>query len=419
MSKIQRVRGTRDLLPEEKRRFRFVESVGLETAALFGFNEMETPIMEFSDVFHRGLGETSDVISKETYTFQDRGGDMVTLRPEGTAGIARAFVSEGMAQNLPLKLAYSGPMFRHERPQKGRYRQFHQFGVECLGLESPVADVEILSLAHSFLSGLGLGGELTLELNTLGDPESRAAYREKLVAYLRGHFDSLSEDSKTRLEKNPMRILDSKDPGDRALVADAPLFSESLSEASRRFFDDVQEGLTRIGLSFNINERLVRGLDYYCHTVFEFTTDRLGAQGTVLAGGRYDGLIEVMGGPRTPGVGWAAGIDRLAELLSEKLLPALKPLTVIIPADAPGERESLKIARELRAAGHRVEILLSGNVGKKMKKANSLGAQFALIVGQSEIDAGAVACKNLSTGDQSAVPFANLVGHLNGERNGY
>lgn len=401
MSKIQSVRGTRDLMPADKTVFRFVEETACRLSKNYGYGEIETPIFEFSEVFHRTLGETSDVVGKETYTFTDRGGDSLTLRPEGTAGVARAFVSEGLAQNLPLRFYYSGPMFRYERPQKGRYRQFSQLGVESLGLETPYADVECLALAHDFLKALGLGTEVQLEINTLGDTESRQNYREKLVAYFEKHKESLSADSRLRLEKNPLRILDSKDEGDRKLIPGAPSLKDSLNETSRKFFDTVLEGAAKLGLPVKINDRLVRGLDYYCHTVFEFTTDRLGAQGTVLAGGRYDGLIELMGGPRTPGVGWAAGIDRLAELVDRAKLPKEKSLIALIPADEAGEKESLKLAHEWRLRGEKVEIFYSGNVGKKMKKANAAGAGWAVIVGESEVQSGQLAVKNLATGEQT------------------
>lgn len=408
MSKYQRVRGTRDLMPEDNVLFRFVENKAHDIAGLYGYGEIETPIFESSDVFHRTLGETSDVVHKETYTFEDRGKDSLTLRPEGTAGVARAFVSEGLAQKLPLRFYYAGPMFRYERPQKGRYRQFQQLGVECLGLETPKADVECLALAKDFLSAIGLGDEISLEINTLGDGESRQSYRDKLVAYLQDFRTQLSPDSQMRLEKNPMRILDSKDEGDRKIVAGAPSLQGSLNDASKKFFDDVQKGLNDLGLKHRINDNLVRGLDYYCHTVFEFTTDRLGAQGTVLAGGRYDGLIELMGGPRTPGVGWAAGIDRLADLVDRAKIPAPSPLIALIPADDKGEDESLKIAHELRLAGRRVEIFYSGNVGKKMKKADNAGAAWALIVGSREVESGEMSVKNLKTGEQKNVARAAL-----------
>lgn len=403
MKSYQRVRGTRDLMPEDNVLFRFVEGQACEMAKLYGYGEIETPLFETSDVFHRSLGETSDVIHKETYTFQDRGGDSLTLRPEGTAGVARAFVSEGLAQKLPLKLYYSGPMFRYERPQKGRYRQFYQLGVECLGLETPHADVECLALAHDLLTKLGLADEAQLEINTLGDGESRNAYRDCLVEYFTAHKENLSADSLVRLEKNPLRILDSKDPGDKALVERAPAFQDSLNQHSKDFFAQVLAGLDSLGIRYTINPRLVRGLDYYSHTVFEFTTKLLGAQSAILAGGRYDGLIELMGGPQTPGVGWAAGIDRLAELVKRELLPTDRPLISLVPADEAGQLAALKIAHELRLEGQRVEILYSGNVGKKMKKANANGAAWVLILGTSEIESGQLAVKNLKTGEQVAV----------------
>lgn len=412
MSKYQRVRGTRDLMPEDNVLFRFVEEKAHDLAGLYGYGEIETPIFEASDVFHRSLGETSDVVHKETYTFTDRGGDSLTLRPEGTAGVARAFVSEGLAQKLPLRLYYAGPMFRYERPQKGRYRQFHQLGVECLGLETPKADVECLALARDVLAAIGLGDEITLEINTLGDGESRRVYRENLVAYLQDFRSQLSADSQMRLEKNPMRILDSKDEGDRKIVAGAPSMRGALNDVSKKFFDDVLRGLQSLGIKHRVNETLVRGLDYYCHTVFEFTTDRLGAQGTVLAGGRYDGLVELMGGPRTPGVGWAAGIDRLADLVDRAKLPAAIPLVALIPADEKGEDECLKIAHELRLAGRNVEIFYSGNVGKKMKKADNAGASWALIVGSREVESGQLAVKNLKTGEQKDIARAALTTSL-------
>lgn len=407
-TKIQRARGTRDLLPEDSLLFRFVENTAYKKALLFGYGEIETPIFEFSEVFHRTLGESSDVVSKETYDFTDRGGEKLTLRPEGTAGVARAFISEGMMQNLPLKFYYSGPMFRYERPQKGRYRQFYQLGAECLGYESPLADVECIAMAWSLLQDIGLSSECTLEINTLGDAESRAAYRDALVQYFTQHQDELSEDSKMRLQKNPLRILDSKDEGDKKLNADAPRFEGYLNEASQNFFKTVLAGIEKLGIPYKINSHLVRGLDYYCHTVFEFTTTKLGAQGTVLAGGRYDGLIEMMGGPKTPGVGWAAGIDRLADLVPKEI--AIKPdvLIAVIGADDQGEAESVKVAYEMRARNFKTENFLSGKMSKKMQKANKLGAHFALILGSNEVAHNTVTLKNFSTGEQKEISRQEL-----------
>ncbi len=406
--KIQPVRGTRDLLPQDNRLYRWIEENGWNLAQSFGYQEIDTPIFEFSEVFHRTLGETSDVIHKETYTFIDRGGDSLTLRPEGTAGIARAFISEGLTQNLPLKLFYSGPMFRYERPQKGRYRQFHQVGVECLGLETPWADVESILLAWQFLEALGLAKKCQLELNTLGDGESRKAYREALVEYFSKYKKDLSPDSQLRLEKNPLRILDSKDANDRKLIANAPTLQGYLNKTSHEFFAQVQEGAAKLSIPVHLNTQLVRGLDYYCHTVFEFVTTELGAQGTVLAGGRYDGLIEMMGGPRTPGIGWAAGLERLSDLLDPALLPAVNSRWIVIPADATGEAQALSLCRELRKPGIIVEVLWTGQVGKRMKKASNLGAQLVFILGESEVQSKTVVCKNMLTGEQKIIPMSEL-----------
>ncbi len=407
--KLQPVRGTQDLLPELTRRFRFIEETAWRISQLYGYEEIATPIFEFSDVFHRTLGESSDMVSKETYTFLDRGGDSITLRPEGTAGIARAFVSNGLAQNLPLKLYYSGPMFRYERPQKGRYRQFHQVGVECLGLEAPVADVECLAYAHQFLSALGLQDKIKLEINTLGDPESRAKHRELLVDYLQDFTSQLSPESQLRLQKNPLRILDSKNEGDKKIVAAAPSLRSCLNQFSMDFFGKVLEGLQQIGLTYNLNDHLVRGIDYYTHTVFEYTTEHLGSQSAVLAGGRYDGLIEQMGGPKTSGVGWASGVERLALLMSEDLLVKKSKLIAIVPAEDGTESRCLQLSQNLRAHDFQTELLQSGNMGKKMKRADKIGAHYAVIIGSAEMQNNSATIKNLKTGAQELVPMLNLI----------
>ncbi len=313
---LQPVRGTHDILAPDFRRHRAVVETARCVAARYGYAEMSMPVFEFTEVFQRTLGETSDIVSKEMYTFADRSGDSLTLRPEATAGVARAFLSNGLTQDLPLKVFCQGPMFRYERPQKGRLRQFHQIDVELLGVAEPLGDVEIIALGADVLDALGLKDKVTLELNTLGDRESRLAYRSTLVDYLGDHATRLSSDSRARLERNPLRILDSKDEGDRAIIADAPAISDSLNDSSRRIFEDLCAGLDAAGVAYRLNPRLVRGLDYYCHAAFEFTTEELGAQGTVLAGGRYDGLIEQLGGQPTPGTGWAAGVERLAMLIA-------------------------------------------------------------------------------------------------------
>ena len=382
MSKMQNVRGTYDLYGEAKRKAKRVIAEGSKIVEKYSFEEIETPIFEFTEVFSRNLGDTSDIVTKEMYCFEDRGGESLTLRPEGTAGVVRAFISNGMQQNLPVKMYYAGPMFRYERPQKGRQRQFTQFGVELLGVDTPQADIEVIAMAYEFVESLGLSGTVTVEINSLGDKESRAAYREKLVAYLKENYDKLSEDSKTRLEKNPLRVLDSKEECDKAVVENAPLYRDSLNEASKSFFEKVLKGLDALGIKYRVNDRLVRGLDYYSHTVFELTTDKLGAQGTVLAGGRYDGLVEQMGGGAVSGIGWACGVERLSMLLEEDVsLP--RPIAVI-PVGDENELKAIEIAYKLRKAGLRVEQAYSGNLKKRMMKANKINASKAVIIGSDE-----------------------------------
>lgn len=405
--KAQPVRGTQDFFGVQAELFRHVEEQAWNAAKLHGYEEISTPIFEFSDVFHRSLGETSDAVAKETYDFIDRGGEKITLRPEGTAGVARAFISNGLQQHLPLKLYYAGPMFRYERPQKGRFRQFHQVGVENLGPETPTADVECIALGMEFLAKLGLGSKTKLELNTLGDAASRASHREALVAYLSKFESELSADSKVRLQKNPLRILDSKDAGDRKILEGAPSLAGHLNDSSKKFFDDVRAGLDALGISVHHNDGLVRGLDYYTHTVFEITTEHLGAQSAVLAGGRYNGLVELLGGPATPGVGWASGMERLMMLLETDWKPTAKPLACVLPMDPPQVQAALKTAQAVRAAGLPAEILESGNMGKKMKRANKMNATWALIIGEEELKSGQVNAKNLTTGEQKLVTLAD------------
>ena len=406
MSELQPVRGTHDLLPEDMRRFRRVVETARAAAERYGYLEMATPIFEFSEVFKRTLGDTSDIVTKEMYTFTDKGGEQLTLRPENTAGVARAFISGGLSQHLPLKYFYAGPMFRYERPQKGRQRQFHQIGVELLGMAGPAGDVEIIACGASILRDLGILERTVLELNTLGDSESRAAYREALIAYFKAHHDKLSADSRERLGRNPLRILDSKDPGDRALIADAPGFGQHLNQKSRDFFAAVTDGLGALGIACELNPRLVRGLDYYCHTAFEFTTTELGAQGTVMGGGRYDGLMEIMGGPATAGVGWAAGIERMAMMLAET--PSARRPIAVVPVGAGAERPAAGIAERLRRAGFAVELGYGGNIGKRLKRADKLGASAAIILGEDELAKGEAGLRDLDSGEQTAVPLVEL-----------
>ena len=410
MDKVQSVRGTYDLYGAAKRKMKKVISTGSNVVEKYGFEEIETPIFEFTEVFARNLGDTSDIVTKEMYCFEDKGGEGLTLRPEGTAGVVRAFVSNGMQQNLPVKFYYSGPMFRYERPQKGRQRQFTQFGVELLGVETPQADIEVISMAYEFLEKLGLNGQVTVEINSLGDEESRDAYRTKLVAYLQNHYDELSEDSKNRLQKNPLRILDSKEECDKAVVENAPLYADSLNETSKKFFADVLRGLDNLGIKYRVNNRLVRGLDYYSHTVFELTTDKLGAQGTVLAGGRYNGLVAQMGGGDVAGIGWACGVERLAMLLEEDVdLP--RPIAVI-PVGEDTEDKALEIAHSLRLAGFRVEQSYSGNMKKRLMKANKVNAAQAVILGSDEVATNTATLKDLDSGEQKTVALADLIKEL-------
>ncbi len=412
MRPLQPVRGTQDLLPEAARRHRRVTDTARAMAELHGFAEMATPIFEFTEVFARPIGEHTDIVAKEMYTFTDRGGEEVTLRPENTAGVVRAVVSNKLFQDTPLKFFYSGPMFRYERPQKGRFRQFHQIGVELLGVPQPQADIEVIALGDRVLKALGVSDRALLELNTLGDPESRAAYRGNLVRYFSGHLAQLSEDSRRRLQTNPLRILDSKDPADRQLCAAAPDFAEFLSPQSRDFFARVRDGLDWLEIGYRLNPRLVRGLDYYTHTAFEFVTTDLGAQGTVLAGGRYDGLVEVMGGPIMPGVGWAAGIERLAMLIEEPPPPP-RPVA-LVPMGEDAERMALKLAESLRDAGFPVDLGYSGNVQRRLRRANRIKARAAVIIGEDEIKLQSVSVLDLDSGQQEIILEAKLPERLKG-----
>ena len=410
MTSLQPVRGTHDILPDEMRRYRAVIDTARRVAALYGYEDMATPIFEFSEVFKRTLGDTSDIVTKEMYTFTDRGNEQITLRPENTAGVARALISGGLARHLPLKYFYSGPMFRYERPQKGRFRQFHQFGVELIGVAQPQADIEVIALGSRILDTLGLRAHVVLELNTLGDHESRAAYREALVSYFSTRVSELSEDSQRRLERNPLRIFDSKDEADQRVAREAPAFADYLNSDSRNFFDRVRSGLDRLGIDYRLNPRLVRGLDYYTHTAFEFVTTDLGAQGTVMGGGRYDGLVEMMGGPALPGVGWAAGIERLAMLIGEPPGPA-RPIAVVPIGDA-AEPTALTLAEVLRNNDCPVDLSYTGNVARRMRRANRVNARVAVLIGEDEIARNVVALRDLDTGEQIEVPMDSSLSEL-------
>ena len=362
----QRVRGTQDIFRDEQRRFAHVLDTFDRVRRLYCFERVEVPVFEDTQVFARSIGETTDVVSKEMYTFPDKGDDLLTLRPEFTAGIARAYITNGWQQFAPLKLVTSGAVFRYERPQKGRYRQFHQIDAEVLGAPEPAADVELLTLADQLLHELGVADGVTLQLNTLGDAATRDAWRDALVAHFMAHRGELSEDSLTRLDKNPLRILDSKDPRDRPIADAAPGIDAYMSAEAGAFFESVQKGLQAAGVAFQRNERLVRGLDYYRHTAFEFVTDRLGAQGTVLAGGRYDGLVESLGGPATAGVGWAAGVERLAMLLEEP--KQLDDQITVVSENRAVDIGTMRMGAALRRAGFRVDLSVTGNPKKRFDK---------------------------------------------------
>ncbi len=409
-SNLRPVKGTRDLLPADTRRFSFLYDHFKLNTELAGFGEIATPILENIEVFTHSLGDTSDVVTKQMYAFKDNNGDSLVLRPEGTAGVARAFINEGMAQEVPVKLSYYGPMFRYERPQKGRYRQFFQMGIELLGAAKSQADIEVIACANQLLAEIGLLSRVKLQINSIGDEASRNAYRENLLKYLRTHFAELSLESQNRIEKNPLRILDSKDPKDREILKAAPLFRDSLNEESRKFFEEICTGLNNLKIDFVIDDYLVRGFDYYCHTVFEFTTEDLGAQNAVLSGGRYDGLIEAFGGPKTPGVGWAAGVDRLALMIEE---PKIKNRPVaVIPMSENFEAKALELCISLRKSGIASDLAFSGNMGKRMKRANKVGAKFALILGEEEMSRNKYLIKNMDEGTQSEIPHQDWLNEL-------
>ncbi|MCS6986198.1 MAG: histidine--tRNA ligase [Sphingomonadaceae bacterium] len=379
MEPLKAVRGMPDRLGDEAARLDHVIDVFRDVTRRFAFRRVDVPVVEQTPVFARSLGETTDVVAKEMYSFIDRSGDSLTLRPEFTAGICRAFLTNGWQQHLPLKLATWGPLFRHERPQKGRYRQFHQVDVEVLGVAEPSADVELVILADLFLQELGVASAVRLELNTLGDADSRARWRAALVDHFAAHRHALSADSRRRLETNPLRILDSKDPADQAAIATAPTIDPFLSASARDFFRQVEEGLTAAGVAYVRNPRLVRGFDYYRHTAFEFVTDRLGAQGTVIGGGRYDGLVEAMGGPATPAVGWAGGVERLMELMAEPAFMA--PALAVIPETPEAEAEAWRITLALRRAGEAVDMAHRGTEKRRRELAGRAGARELLFVG--------------------------------------
>lgn len=376
----QAVRGTQDMLGDFADRFAHVVETFERVRRLYGYKRIEVPVIEPTAVFARSLGETTDVVSKEMYSFEDRGGESITLRPEFTAGIARAYITNGWQQFAPLKVATHGALFRYERPQKGRYRQFHQLDAEVIGSDSPLADAELLVFADQLLKELGINEGVTLTLNTLGDAASRDAWRGALVEHFEVHRGDLSDDSLARLDKNPLRILDSKDPKDRPIADSAPDIDAFLTSEAQDFFGAVTAGLDAAGVAWERNARLVRGLDYYRHTAFEFVTDRLGAQGTVIGGGRYDGLIEALGGPPTAAVGWAGGIERLAMLLADDVIDSRLDAVIAVEDDSQLAL-AMTALTALRSGGFSAEIVASGSPRKRFDKAAKIPAHALISVG--------------------------------------
>ena len=412
---IQAIRGMNDCLPEISGTWQKVESVLRQVVARYGYQEIRTPIVESTDLFKRSIGEVTDIVEKEMYTFEDRNGDSLTLRPEGTASCVRAGNEHGLLYNQQQRLWYMGPMFRHERPQKGRYRQFHQFGVETYGMDGPDIDLEVILLSARFWKSFGIEQHVKLQINTLGSNEARAAYRDTLVAFLKERADQLDEDSLRRLETNPLRVLDSKNPDVQAAIADAPALIDHLDDESKAHFDTLCARLTQAGIEFEINPRLVRGLDYYNRTVFEWVTDSLGAQGTVCAGGRYDGLVEQLGGKATPAVGFAMGIERLVLLLTTLTEEGQDTSFADVYVTAMGDDAqpyAIEVSEALRNALPNIRIMMQcggGNFKKQLKRADKTGARLALLLGSDEMQSREVGVKPLRDGqEQVTVSFDTL-----------
>ncbi len=419
---LKRVRGMEDRDDHTLQKHHFIIQTAQLVAQAFCFKQISTPLLEFTDIFARTLGENSDIVHKEMFTFKDRNDDSLTLRPEGTAGVARHFLTQNQAQFLPLRYFYHGAMFRYERPQKGRLRQFHTIGVELLGEEGARGDIECISLATLFLKNLKLKSPITLEINSIGDLESRTNYQNALIKYLQPLKKRLSEDSQLRLKKNPLRILDSKDPQDKQIIQSAPVIKDFLNPRSNKFFQAVTEGLSYLNISWVLNPLLVRGLDYYNHCVFEFKvqSDKLGTQNTILGGGRYDRLIETIAGSgsRVPGVGWACGIERLC-LLLDSLPYSYTPLRPIalVPLGEEGEQKAQALAWMLRKEGFCVfHPKATGSLSKKMKRAENVNAQYALIFGPEEIKNNQLSIKNMDTTKQQSVATSEVLSFLKAQK---
>jgi len=407
MENLRTVRGVNDILPDVMHKHNYINQIGASVCNQSCYEQVDTPIFEFADLFIKPLGETSDIVTKENYIFKDKSNNTLMLRPEGTTSVVRAAINAGLTQNLPKRFFYYGPMFRYERPQKGRLRQFNQFGIELLGIDNVFGDVEVINLGYNFLKKLKLLNKIDLVINTLGDQESRLKYREKLVLYFNKYKNDLSEESKIRLKKNPLRILDSKSNKDREIINTAPDYSKFLNKESTKYFEDVCKALNDLDIPFSSNSKLVRGLDYYSHTTFEFKTNLIGAQDTILAGGRYDGLSKMISNLSLPGVGWAAGIERIALMIEKKY--TFNPLVVLIPQMDAHNFKVLEFYKKLLDAGIRTEMIYSGSLNKKLKRANKISATFAVIVGENEIKKNVVQLKNFQSGEQVEMKFEELI----------
>lgn len=404
----QTVRGTKDLLFDEWYKFKYIEQTANRISSLYGFLPVQTPIFEYTEVFTKTLGDSSDIINKEMYTFIDKGGKSITLRPEFTAAIVRLLIEKKL--QTPIKLFSTGPAFRYERPQKGRQRQFHQINFEVFGIENPKADIELISLVQHLLTEFAINKNVKLEINSLGDSETTSKYREALISYLKKFQNDLSEDSQNRLIKNPLRILDSKDKTDKEIISNAPKISDYYTKESSDFFEQILNGLAILDIPYTVNNKLVRGLDYYCHTVFEFVTEDLGAQGAVFAGGRYNNLVSSVGGKHTPAIGFAGGIERVMELINyaEK---KERPI-YIIPIGGEAEEHALTLASELRRNGLYVIYEHSGTLKTRMKKANQANAKVVLIFGDEELSSKTLKIKNMDTGEEKMIACDKIVENI-------
>ena len=409
-NKLQAVRGTHDHLHIDMYNYNYIVNIVSRISAYYGFKPISTPIFEFSNVFKRTLGESSDIVTKEMYTFKDKGEEEITLRPEGTAGVVRAIISNGLAQEMPFKAFYHGPMFRYERPQKGRLRQFHQVGVELLGVKKEQADVEVIACANQVIKELNIQKSSKLNINSLGHIDDRKKYIKDLTDYLKNYKNKLSKDSLIRLEKNPLRILDSKSEDDISIIKNAPKLNEYLNNSSRENFKLVLEGLDNLNIKYLINENLVRGLDYYNDTTFEFITDKLGSQSAIIAGGRYDGLMKQMGGSDIPGIGGAGGIERLILLSTIKMMKN-KHIS-IIPVGEENINICFDLAQRLREKNISVEMSYSGNLKKRLKNANKLASNYAIIIGAEEINNNSALVRNLETGEQDKIILPKIIKHI-------